>query len=99
MKTILFIIQKSFSQIFRTKRMLPILFVMPFVQMIILPFAADYEIKNIKLTIVDNDRSALSRQLNSHFQASPFFEVLYANTQEEAESRVQYNTTTATSTW
>ena len=91
MKTILFIIQKEFLTIFRTKGMLPILFVMPFVQMIILPFAADYEIKNIKLTIVDNDRSALSRQLNSHFQASPFFEVLYANTQEEAESRVQSN--------
>ena len=91
MKTILFIIQKEFLTIFRTKGMLPILFVMPFVQMIILPFAADYEIKNIKLTIVDNDRSALSRQLNSHFQASPFFKVLYANTQGEAESLVQSN--------
>ncbi|MBK8492553.1 MAG: ABC transporter permease [Saprospirales bacterium] len=91
MKTILFIIQKEFKQIFRNKSMLPILFVMPFIQLIILPFAADYEIKNIRLTIVDMDQSVLSRQLNSHFQASPFFNVSYTLTPEEAEALIQHN--------
>lgn len=89
MRTILFIIQKEFLQIFRTRGMVPILFVMPFIQLVILPFAADFEIKNIRLTIVDQDRSPLSRQLNSHFQASPFFRVNYAGSPQEAEALVQ----------
>lgn len=93
MKTILFIIQKEFLQIFRTKGMVPILFVMPFIQMIILPFAADFEVKNIRLTIVDQDHSSLSRQLGSHFQASPFFLVEYQLAPAEAEALIQTNKT------
>lgn len=73
--------------------MLPILFIMPFVQLTILPFAADYEIKNIRLTIVDLDQSVLSRQLASHFQASPFFEVTYSGRQAEAEDWLLKNQT------
>ncbi|MCB9284450.1 MAG: ABC transporter permease [Lewinellaceae bacterium] len=91
MKTILYIIQKEFRQIFRNKTMLPILFVMPFLQLIILPFAADFEIKNIRLTIVDMDQSTLSRQLNSHFEASPFFEVTYQLDPGQAADRMQSN--------
>ncbi|MFZ2898305.1 MAG: ABC transporter permease [Saprospiraceae bacterium] len=93
MKTIFYIIQKEFIQIFRNKGMLPILFVMPFVQLSILPFAADYEIKHIRLAIVDEDQSVLSRQLASHFQASPFFEVNYLPHQQKAELQIQKNKT------
>jgi ABC-2 type transport system permease protein len=93
LKTILYIIQKEFIQIFRNKGMLPILFVMPFVQLSILPFAADFEIKHIRLAIVDEDQSVLSRQLASHFQASPFFEVSYLSHQQEAELQIQKNKT------
>jgi ABC-2 type transport system permease protein len=92
-KTIRYIIQKEFIQIFRNKGLLPILFIMPLVQLSILPFAADYEIKNIRLTIVDQDQSTLSRQLASHFQASPFFKVNYTGRQAEAERLVMKNET------
>ncbi len=47
MKTLGFIIQKEFKQIFRNKGMLPIIFIMPIVQLVILSNAATYEIKNI----------------------------------------------------
>ena len=76
MKTILFIIQKEFKQIFRNKSMLPIIFILPLMQLIILSNAASFEVKNIKFSYIDHDRSAASRELISKFQASNYFDVL-----------------------
>ena len=75
MKTILYILQKEFRQIFRNKSMLPIIFVIPVVQLLILAFAVTFEIKNINLVIVDQDHSVTSRQLASKFTAPPFYHV------------------------
>jgi ABC-2 type transport system permease protein len=79
MRTILFIIQKEFIQIFRNRTMLPIIFVVPIVQLIILVNAATMEMKNIRLFIVDNDMSVMSRQAISKFQGSPFFVIKAAS--------------------
>ena len=76
MRTILFIVQKEFRQIFRHRTMLPILFLMPFVQLLILPHAADYEVRNINLQVVDRDASGFSRQLISQFEASDHFRIV-----------------------
>ncbi|WPR71029.1 ABC transporter permease [Flavobacterium sp. NG2] len=76
MKTILFIIQKEFRQIFRNKAMLPLLFVMPFMQLLILSNAASFEVKNIALSYIDHDHSAASRALISQFEASPYFKII-----------------------
>jgi ABC-2 type transport system permease protein len=76
MKTILFIIQKEFKQIFRNKGMLLIIFVLPLVQLLILSNAASFEIKNIKFSYIDNDHSAASRELISKFQASSYFNII-----------------------
>lgn len=82
MKTILFIIQKEFKQIFRNKAMLPIIFVMPIIQILVLSYAATFEVKNIRLGFVDNDLSAESRKLIQKFGASPYFitDYFYDNT-------------------
>jgi ABC-2 type transport system permease protein len=76
MKTILYIIQKEFKQIFRNKGMLPIIFVMPLLQLIILSNAATFEVKNIKFAYIDNDHSSTSRALVEKFNASTYFNVL-----------------------
>ena len=76
MKTILFIIQKEFKQIFRNKSMLPIIFILPLMQLIILSNAASFEVKNIKFSYIDNEKSALSRQLISQFEASNYFDII-----------------------
>jgi len=76
MKTILFIIQKEFKQIFRNKGMLPIIFIMPLIQLIILSNAATFEIKNIKFSFVDHNRSSVSRQLINKFKASKYFNIV-----------------------
>ena len=54
MNIIRYIIQKEFKQIFRNKAMLPIIFVLPLIQLIILSNAATFEVKNIKFAFVDN---------------------------------------------
>jgi len=76
MNVILYIIQKEFKQIFRNKAMLPIIFVMPLIQLIILSNAATFEIKNIKFAYVDNDRSSFSRELVEKFEASTYFNII-----------------------
>jgi ABC-2 type transport system permease protein len=76
MKTIGYIIQKEFKQIFRNKGMLPIIFIMPLIQLIILSNAATFEIKNIKFSYVDHNKTSLSRSLIQKFDASTYFNVL-----------------------
>jgi len=73
MKIILALIRKEFIQIFRDKLIMPIIFVVPLVQLIILANAATLEMKNIKMMVVDNDLSITSRKLISKFEGSPFF--------------------------
>lgn len=76
MKTILYIIQKEFKQIFRNKGMLPIIFILPLLQLVILSNAATFEVKNMKFGYIDNDRSSTSRALIEKFNASTYFNVL-----------------------
>lgn len=76
MNTIRYIIQKEFKQIFRNKAMLPIIFVLPLIQLIILANAATFEVKNIKFGYIDNDKTSLSRELIEKFDASTYFDVM-----------------------
>jgi ABC-2 type transport system permease protein len=76
MKTIIFIIQKEFKQIFRNKGMLPIIFILPLIQLLILSNAASFEVKNIKFSYIDNDHSVASKELISKFQASNYFNII-----------------------
>jgi len=75
MKTIGYIIQKEFKQIFRNKGMLPIIFILPLLQLVILSNAATFEIKNIKFSYIDNDHTSTSRALIEAFNASRYFNV------------------------
>ncbi len=75
MRTLRFLLQKEFRQIFRDPSILRIIFVMPVIQLLILPWAADYEIKDIKLAVVDLDRSEYSRQLVNKITASGYFKL------------------------
>jgi ABC-2 type transport system permease protein len=90
MKTILFIIQKEFKQIFRNKSMLPIIFILPLMQLVILSNAASFEVKNIKFSYVDHDHSAASRELVSKFEASNYFNIITAfQSKKEANLEMQ----------
>jgi ABC-2 type transport system permease protein len=87
MRTILYIIQKEFIQVFRNKSMLPIIFVIPIVQLIILVNAATLEMKQINMCVVDNDLSSTSRQMAAKFKGSSFYTIQGATfSYSEAES-------------
>ncbi len=73
MRNILIILEKEFKQIFRNRSMLPIIFVMPFLQLMILAPAVNLEVKNLKLHIIDNDKSSTSRLLVSKLLADDNF--------------------------
>jgi ABC-2 type transport system permease protein len=75
MRVFWFVLRKEFIQIFRDRTMLPLIFVVPVIQLIVLAHAATFEMKEIKMVIVDNDLSQESRALSSHYQGSPFYEV------------------------
>ena len=93
MKIILFIIQKEFKQIFRNKSMLPIIFILPLLQLVILSNAASFEVSNIKFAYVDHDHSSASRALISKFQASSYFNVIAAfQSKKQADVEMQNGT-------
>jgi len=76
MKTIGYIIQKEFKQIFRNKAMLPLIFVLPLIQLVILSNAATFEVKNIKFSYIDHDKTSFSRELIDRFEASTYFNII-----------------------
>ncbi|HUM45592.1 MAG TPA: ABC transporter permease [Chitinophagales bacterium] len=76
MHRIPFLLQKEFLQIFRTRSMLMIIFVMPVIQLLILSNAATYEIRNIRMHVMDADQSSMSRQLIGKFTASGYFQLI-----------------------
>jgi len=89
-RTLRFLLQKEFRQIFRDKAILRMMFMMPVIQLMILPWAADYEIKNIKLAVVDQDHSSYSRKLVDKITAPGYFQLTaydnaYANAMRQVE--------------
>jgi ABC-2 type transport system permease protein len=75
MRVIGTLLAKEFKQIFRNRFMLPVIFIIPVVQMILLTYAASLEMKGIRLVVVDQDQSQATRQLVSSFRGSPFFQM------------------------
>lgn len=92
MKTLKFLLQKEFRQIFRNRTILAMIMAVPVVQLSVLPFAADYEIKNLNISIVDKDHSPYSRKLVSTIKASDYFDLTgYGNSFREAKKLVAAN--------
>jgi ABC-2 type transport system permease protein len=90
MRTLLFLLQKEFKQIFRNKSLLPVIFVMPIIQLLVMPLAADYEVKNINIAVVDNDHSTYAQKLVSSITASGYFRLAdYSHSFPEAFTQIE----------
>jgi ABC-2 type transport system permease protein len=75
MRTVKFLLQKEFRQIFRNKAILILVMVMPVMQLLVLPLAANYEVRNINVAVIDNDHSSYSQKLISKITASGYFKL------------------------
>lgn len=73
MKTLRYLLEKEFKQIRRDRFLPRLIFLLPVLQLIILPFAANFEMRNINLSVVDNDHSVLSQQLTDKVLSSGYF--------------------------
>ncbi|MDR2119461.1 MAG: ABC transporter permease [Tannerella sp.] len=73
MKALKYLLKKEFLQIFRNKFMFRFIFLLPVVQLAVLPWAATFEQKDISLCVIDNDQSASSVRLREKALSSGFF--------------------------
>lgn len=76
MRVLRILLEKEFRQIFRNTIILRIIFLLPAVQLIIMPLAADFEVKEIKLAVVDLDHSSYSQRLISKVTATEYFKLV-----------------------
>jgi len=74
--------------------MLPIIFLLPIVQLVILVHAATLDMKRIEMIVVDMDLSPTSRELVGKFKGSPFFVISgHAFSLEDAKDELKSGTT------
>ncbi|MGB5817939.1 MAG: ABC transporter permease [Saonia sp.] len=78
MSILKYLIQKEFIQIFRDRTLLPMMTILPIVQLILLSNAASNEVKNVRLAIVDKDQSEISRLLTHKIMANDRFSIIAA---------------------
>ena len=75
MKAILSILWKEFIQLRRDPKLFPVIFISPILQLLLLGYAANLDVKNIPSVICDMDRSAASRGFLDDFINSGYFSV------------------------
>ena len=71
--TLKYLIQKEFTQIRRNAFLPRLIVAFPIIIMCVTPWVMNMEVKNVKVAVVDNDRSTLSQQLVHSIEASNYF--------------------------
>ena len=71
--TLKYLIQKEFTQIRRNAFLPRLIVAFPIIIMCVMPWVMNMEVKNVKVAVVDNDRSTLSQQLIHSIEVSNYF--------------------------
>ncbi len=74
-----YLLQKEFRQLFREKAILAMMFIMPTLQLIIIPLAMNFDVKNINISVVDLDHSSLAQKLITKIGSSGYFRYVNAS--------------------
>ncbi|CUS89382.1 ABC transporter permease [Candidatus Kryptobacter tengchongensis] len=69
------IFRKEISQIRRNRLLVGIMIVAPVLQLLILGYAATFEVKNVRIAILDEDRSKLTRTIEDALNSSETFDI------------------------
>ena len=75
MKKLLVILEKEFRQVFRNPAILRMVLIMPVIQLLVFPFAANYEVKNVLLSVIDHDHSSYSQKFINKISGSGYFKL------------------------
>lgn len=88
MMTLKFLIEKEFKQLLRNPIMPKLIIIFPCMMMLLMPWAANLEIKNNNLCVVDNDHSPASRRLIQKVSGSDYFRL--TNTASSYAEAIRY---------
>lgn len=73
MKTLKFLIEKEFKQMFRNPLIPRLIVMFPTMVLLVFPWAVSFEVKNIKIDVVDHGKSIYSKRLTDKVAASKYF--------------------------
>ncbi|MGO8693684.1 MAG: ABC transporter permease [Rectinemataceae bacterium] len=89
MSRIASVIKKELIQLRRDRKMRAILFVAPVMQVLVLGYAANMDVRDVPLAVLDQDMSPRSRELTAAFENSAAFRLIAApNSQKELSSEL-----------
>ena len=71
------LVRKEFLQLFRDRRNRVLLFVAPLIQLLVFGYVVNYDIRYIRLALLDDSRTAESRTLAENFTASGIFHITH----------------------
>ncbi len=92
MRVLKILLEKEFRQVFRNPAILRMIFIMPSVQLLIMPLAADYEAKNVNIVVVDYDHSSYSQKLINKITATDYFNLVdYTDSYKKALNYVEHD--------
>lgn len=66
---------KEFIQIFRDRKMKPIIFVTPVLQLIVFGYAVTMDVTNIRMAVYDLDKTSVTREIARRFEGSGYFRI------------------------
>lgn len=75
LRRILTIARKELMHVRRDRRTLAAIFAMPLIQLLLFSYALSFDVKNIGLAVLDQDRSQQSRRLIDSFTNSGYFQI------------------------
>jgi ABC-2 type transport system permease protein len=81
-RRIRFLIWKEFIQIRRDRAMLPILFIMPVVQLVLFGYVVGSDVRNLSLAVLDQDNTVQSHRIADAFTSSGYFTITARPTDE-----------------
>jgi ABC-2 type transport system permease protein len=80
MRRLLHVMRKEFLELRQDPRLFGIVIIAPILQLTMLGYAATTDVRNVPVLVVDQDRSAASRELISRFDGSQNFAVVASGT-------------------
>ncbi|WP_020529926.1 ABC transporter permease [Flexithrix dorotheae] len=87
-----FLLEKEFKQFFRNSFVPRMVIMFPLTAILIYPLVANFEVKNVNLSLVDHDKSSYSRSLVQKVVASGYFNITnVASNYEKALRTIESN--------
>lgn len=92
MKRTKYIVRKELIQLKRNKQMLPVILVLPLIQIFLLVYTATFEVTHVDTWLIDNDKNSSTRLLVEKFAATGRFTFKgHSENIREAESQMDRN--------